>query len=165
MTESEFNTILGKSLRNLGWHAQKIPDSPFHAKEERFTPKRPYDIFAFSDDYSFAIESKLLKPTTKKTKYCAFNFNKIEHHQLNCLIDANSKKRTVGILALYVWRKNEVKEVNLIPVDVVYAAMDDCDYGFTKEFLADYKLKFNCYNDLFALPMDLDKQLFKLKQA
>ena len=162
MTESQASSILGKSLKNIGWYYAKIPDFPFRGNGQRFLPERPYDSFAFSDEYSFAFEAKIIK-SKAKSPYTSFRFKDIKPHQLDNLQDANERKRTVGILVLYVWRAYEVNEVNFIPISMVIDALENSIERFSKEFIQTWEYKYNCYNDLFALPIDLDKKLFAIK--
>lgn len=164
MKEVNFNSIMVRSLRNISLHAHKIPDMPFRGNGTRFIPQKPYDIFAVGHDGFLAIEGKLVKPKTKST-YSKFSFNKIEKHQFDNLIDANERKMGVGVLALYIWRSNKIKEVNIVPIDFILDAEESGECGFSPEFLEHYPYKYNCHKDLFALPINFDKFFLDLKNA
>lgn len=78
MLESEFNSIVTKSLNNQGGFGFKIPDE--RSTITGFHSKNPYDIYGLYKNNFVAWESKWLN------KPQAFNFDRLEEHQINNLI-------------------------------------------------------------------------------
>ena len=80
MIESDFNSIVTKSLNSQGGFGFKIPDE--RSTLTGFHSKNPYDIFGLFDGHFIAWESKYLQ------KPSAFNFNNLQEHQIDNLIKA-----------------------------------------------------------------------------
>lgn len=80
MVESDFNSIITKSLNSQGGFGFKIPDE--RSTITGYHSKNPYDIFGLFEGHFIALESKYLQ------KPQAFNFNRLENHQIDNLIKA-----------------------------------------------------------------------------
>lgn len=80
MLESDFNGILTKSLNESGWFGFKIGDQ--RSSLTQFHSKNPYDLFGYYKGKFVCCESKWLK------KPSAFNFTRLEDHQIENLIKA-----------------------------------------------------------------------------
>jgi len=97
MKESNLNTIIQKTLNRKNW-GFKIPD-PMHGTGIQ----NPFDLVGAYHGKPLYIESKLIK-----TEHLAFNFNKIEDHQIrNLRYLAESLKESICLVAVgyYVPRK------------------------------------------------------------
>lgn len=80
MIESDFNSIVTKSLNSQGGFGFKIPDE--RSTLTGFHSKNPYDIFGIFDGHFIAWESKYLQ------KPESFNFKELKDHQIDNLIKA-----------------------------------------------------------------------------
>ena len=78
MLESEFNSIVTKSLNNQGGFGFKIPDE--RSTLTGFHSKNPYDIYGLYKNNFVAWESKWMN------KPQSFNFDRLEEHQIENLI-------------------------------------------------------------------------------
>lgn len=78
MLESEFNSIVTKSLNKQGGFGFKIPDE--RSTITGFHSKNPYDIYGIYKNHFVAWESKWMN------KPQAFNFDRLEEHQIDNLI-------------------------------------------------------------------------------
>ncbi len=68
MNEATLNTIIGRSVRRLGY--------TYHKMSDESSDQKPFDGFGVLNNKPLYVESKLIK----KGMY-SFNFNKIEGHQ------------------------------------------------------------------------------------
>lgn len=80
MLESDFNSIIVKSLNTQGGYGYKIPDTFSIYSQQR--NKAPYDIFGYYKGKFICCESKWL-PQPK-----AFPLTRLEEHQIENLIKA-----------------------------------------------------------------------------
>lgn len=78
--ESDFNSIVTKSLNSQGGFGFKIPDE--RSTLTGFHSKNPYDIFGLFENNFVAWESKWMN------KPQSFNFERLEQHQIDNLIKA-----------------------------------------------------------------------------
>lgn len=92
MIESEFNGIITKSFNNQGAYAYKIPDT--FSMTTGYHSKNPYDIFGFYQGKFVAWESKWLN------KPQAFNFDRLEEHQIENLIKSYEMMRP-NVLSIF----------------------------------------------------------------
>lgn len=80
MLESDFNSIVVRSLKESNGYGYKIPDTFSIYTKQR--SQAPYDLFGYSQGKFICCESKWLpKPQ-------AFNLNRLEDHQIENLIKA-----------------------------------------------------------------------------
>lgn len=115
MVESDFNGIITKSLNSQGGFGFKIPDE--RSTITGYHSKNPYDIFGLFEGHFIAWESKYLQ------KPQAFNFNKLEVHQIDNLIKAFELCPTaISVFAIgvnfgradvrcYFWKNEELYEI------------------------------------------------------
>lgn len=89
MLESDFNSIVVRSLNQQGGYGYKIPDTFSVYSHQRNTA--PYDIFGYYNGKFVCCESKWLQ------KPQAFNLNRLEDHQITNLIKAYELMRGNGI--------------------------------------------------------------------
>ncbi len=119
MKETDMNSTLVKSLRVAGYHAHKIPDAGGFSENNRFTPSKPYDIFAVSKEGVFhAIEGKLIK-MKRKDHFPKFNINKLAEHQIEALKEMLDNRYGFGLVALYCYFPRLVKRVYFIGIDSI----------------------------------------------
>ena len=115
MIESDFNSIVTKSLNSQGGFGFKIPDE--RSTLTGFHSKNPYDIFGLFDGHFIAWESKYLQ------KPSAFNFNNLQEHQIDNLIKAfeicpNAISRfAIGVnfgradVRCYFWKNEDLYDI------------------------------------------------------
>lgn len=92
MIESDFNSILTRSLHDSGWFGFKIGDQ--RSSITQFHSKNPYDLFGYYKGRFVCCESKWLKEPM------AFNFTRLEDHQIENLIKAH--EMVDNCLAMFV---------------------------------------------------------------
>ena len=81
MVESDFNSLVVKSLNNQGGFGYKIPDTfSVYSKQRN---KAPYDIFGYYKGRFVCCESKWLQ------KPQSFPFTRLEDHQIENLLKAH----------------------------------------------------------------------------
>lgn len=81
MKEREFNTIVSKSLNNLGGFGFKIADSGQYINGKVSHSKNPCDGIGFFNKHFICWESKYLNSPS------SFNFNNLQDHQIDNLIN------------------------------------------------------------------------------
>jgi len=152
MRETNFNSILVRSFRNIDWHCNKIPDSGIPGGDNRFMTEKPYDIFAVEDaGFCIAIEGKYMK---LKNDYRSFSLSSIAEHQIENLVDVNSRIGSFGLIAIYTWLPNKIKQVHFILIDKIISMLDAGEKSLKKEFFINNKLAYNCHKDIFNIPID-----------
>jgi len=96
MRESNFASEIRKSCIEQGLYYYKIPDA---YQEERFVPKKPFDIFLINNGTFFGIELKLVKQKR-------LPFNIIKEHQEKGLLSINKHKGCLGLICINFRWKN-----------------------------------------------------------
>jgi len=139
MNEKDFNTILNRSLKTLGF-SYKIPDPS--AFDATITIKRPFDIFCVNPLFIAYIESKLLKG------YQSFNFKRLQEHQSQSLEDIDyivgQKKEWDNIYPLVVvafWSSREYYDIYFIHIEVVIRAIEKGKKSILKKEFLELKKK------------------------
>ena len=80
MLERDFNTIVSRSLNNLGGYGFKISDSGQYFNGKVSRSKNPFDGFGRFNNHFVCWESKYLNSPS------SFNFNNLQDHQMENLI-------------------------------------------------------------------------------
>lgn len=80
MLERDFNTIVSRSLNNLGGYGFKISDSGQYFNGKVGHSKNPFDGFGRFNNHFVCWESKYLNSPS------SFNFNNLQDHQIENLI-------------------------------------------------------------------------------
>lgn len=78
MKEAVFNTEIVNSIKDLGWFAHKLTDTP-RVPGLRFISEKPFDIFAVAHGTPIAIESKQFK------KFQGFSIRYLRDNQIEYL--------------------------------------------------------------------------------
>lgn len=118
MKENDFNGLVTKTFNNNenAW-AYKIPDPQGMAALSSI--KRPCDIIAVYNNESYYIESKLLK-----NEFLAFNFSRIEEHQIYHLTRIKkSNPNTLCLIFVAYWVSRKIYEFFVFDIDFILEQM------------------------------------------
>lgn len=145
MKESQLNTIISNSLKTIGW-AYKISDPMGGTGIQN-----PFDGFGVYNKYSIYWEAKLLK------SYQAFNFKKIESHQLKNLIDINNilLNNCYTIIVLGIFESRKYFDVYFFDIKYIDKLIKNNKKSVLKKELLELKKQ-----DMY-LPIFRDKKLKK----
>lgn len=94
MLERDFNSIITKTINEAGGYSFKIPDS--FSMTTGYHSKNPYDIFGLYQGKFLALELKWLQ------KPQAFNFTRLEQHQIDNLIKSYEIMKDNSFCALVI---------------------------------------------------------------
>lgn len=149
MKEKDFNQYFVSYINNYteGW-AYKIPDP--RKGFSTSSAKRPYDIQGAYKDMDLYVESKFLKG------YKAFNFNKIEPHQIYYLTQVSnsiSKNFTTRypLICLAIWEPRKFIHMYFFDIKLINKLIKNKKSILKKELL---KLK----SENYYIDMSLKKE-------
>jgi penicillin-binding protein-related factor A (putative recombinase) len=160
VTETDINPKIIASLREVGFHANKIPDNMGMAA--RFSPKKPYDSFALTDTHMLAIEAKLIKPDGK-TNFKSFAFNHFENQQLPELYDVNRRSCGVGVVALCVWKSRAIHRLYLLNVIEILLMIREGKTSILGKEIEQLDCYFECKKGIYQFPSNLSEILVNRK--
>lgn len=119
MKETDLNRIIVKSIKqNDGW-AHKISDD---AQNFIGTSKKPFDYFGVLNNKPIYGESKLIK-----NGIYAFNFKRIEDHQLTSLMNIRKRLESTcyTVFSIGFWKSRKFFYVVFFDLDLICWLMDN----------------------------------------
>lgn len=155
MNEADLNTIVKNSVNEtIGGWAYKIPDP--QGQQAISAVQRPYDGFGFLNYSPLYWEGKFQKG------YKAFNFKRIEDHQIDNLTIAQvlSKKNKIPVyscVALGVWQSREYFDVFFFDIESLNQLIGSGKKSILKKELEHLKVKGMC--------VPVKKKLFNIEDA
>jgi penicillin-binding protein-related factor A (putative recombinase) len=131
MKEIQLNTIISRSIKKIGWY-HKISD-PLGGTGIQ----NPFDGFGVINGYPLYIEAKLIK-----NGIYAFNFNKIEEHQITNLNEIN-KMLSISkcLIAVGFYKPRQLCEICFFDIDYINQLMADEVKSIKKKQLEQYRDK------------------------